>query len=130
MGIKKTKLMACKSIYSTNINDDFEKQIKIALHVLIFILHNGNYLYIVDYHSKYPVMKKMEDISADSIILTCKIVFSDYSLLKKIMSDSGGNFISDKFKTICRSLNIEQAFSSYHQQSNGSMQQTYKVNIK
>ena len=26
---------------------------------------------------------------------------------KKIMSDSGSNFISDKFKTLCKSLNIE-----------------------
>ena len=33
----------------------------------------------------------MEDISADSLILTCKISFSEYDLPKKIMSDSGGN---------------------------------------
>ena len=41
---------------------------------------------------------------------------------KKIMSDSGDNFISDKFKTFCKSLNIEQAFSSYHHQSNGQVE--------
>ena len=36
------------------------------------------------------------------------------------MSDVGGNFISDKFNTFYKSLNIEQAFSlSYHHQSNG-----------
>ena len=35
------------------------------------------------------------------------------------MSDSGGNFISDKFKTFCKSLNIKQVFSSlYHHQNN------------
>ena len=39
---------------------------------------------------------------------------------KKIISDSGSNFISDKFKTFYKILNIEQAFlSSYHHQSNG-----------
>ena len=39
------------------------------------------------------------------------------------MSDSGGNFISDKFKTFCKNLNIEHAFSSsYYHQSNGQME--------
>ena len=38
------------------------------------------------------------------------------------MSDSDGNFISDKFKT-CKSLNLEQAFlSSYYHQSNGQVE--------
>ena len=49
------------------------------------------------------------------------------------MSDSGGNNILDKFKTFCRCLNIEQAFSSlHHNHSNTgrSMHQTYKANTQ
>ena len=61
----------------------------------MFILHNKTYLCIVDYHSKLPVIKKMEYLLADSLILTCQIIFSEYGLPKKIMSDLGGNFISD-----------------------------------
>ena len=88
----------------------------------MFTLHNKNYLCIVDYHSKFPVFKQMEDLSADSLIVTCQIIFAEFGLPKKIMLDSGGNFILDKFKTFCRSLNIEQAFlSSYHHQSNGQI---------
>ena len=40
-----------------------------------FILHNKNYLCIVDYHSKIPIIKNTEDLSADSLILACKITF-------------------------------------------------------
>ena len=36
MGIKKTKLLACESVYWTGMNNDIENHIKIALHVLIF----------------------------------------------------------------------------------------------
>ena len=36
MGIIKIKLLAHELIYRTNVNDDIEKHIKIALHVLIF----------------------------------------------------------------------------------------------
>ena len=42
---------------------------------------------------------------------------------KKIMEDLGGNFISDKFKTFCKRLNIEQVFLlSYHHQNNGQIE--------
>ena len=51
-------------------------------------------------------------------MLMCKAIFAEYGLPKKIISDLGGNFISDLFKTFCKSLNIEEAFSSsYHHQS-------------
>ena len=44
-----------------------------------FSLYNKNYLCIVDYHSKFPVIKKMEGLSADSLILVCKVIFfSEY----------------------------------------------------
>ena len=92
----------------------------------MFTLHNKNYLCIVDYHSKFPVIKK-EDLSADSLTLTCKIISAEFGLPKKIMSEVGGTFISDKFKIFYRSLNIEQSFSSsYHHQSNGQVEACIK----
>ena len=63
----------------------------------MFTLNNKHYLYITDYHSKFPIIKKTENLSADSLILLCKVSFAEYGLPKKIMSDPGGNFISDKF---------------------------------
>ena len=78
----------------------------------MFTLNNKHYLCIIDYHSKFPIIKKTAHLSAYSLILMCKVIFAEYRLRKKIMSDSGGNFVSDKFRTLCKSLNIEQAFSS------------------
>ena len=43
------------------------------------------------------------------------------------MSDADGNFISEKFKSFCNSLNIEQAVSlSFHHQSNGQVEACIK----
>ena len=68
----------------------------------------------------FPIIKKTEGLSADSILLACKIIFSEYGIPKSIISDAGRNFISEKFKNFCRTFNIEQAISlSYHHQSNG-----------
>ena len=94
----------------------------------MFTLHSKNYLCIVDYYTKFPVIKKMEDLSTDSLILTCKIIFAEFGLPKNIMSDSGVNLISDKFKTFCRNLNTEQTISlSYHHQSNGQGEACIKL---
>ena len=39
------------------------------------------------------------------------------------MSDTGGNFISEKLKNFCNSLNVKQSVSSsYHHQSNGQLE--------
>ena len=37
----------------------------------MFNLNNKHYLCIVDYHSKFQIIRKTEDFSADSLILTC-----------------------------------------------------------
>ena len=93
----------------------------------MFILNNKHYLCIIDYHNKFPFIKKTEHLSADSLILMCKVIFAEDGLPKKIMLDLCGNFVSNKFKTFCKSLNIKEAFlSSYHHQSNGQVEACIK----
>ena len=60
-----------------------------------FQLDNKNYLCTVDYHSKFPEVKKVEGLSADSLGSTFKVVLSEYGIPKRVMSDAGGNFISE-----------------------------------
>ena len=77
------------------------------------------YLCIVDYHSKFPVIKRMEGLSAENLIARVKGIFAEYGIPHRLMSDAGSNFVSEKFKSFCSSLNIEQEVSSsYHHQSN------------
>ena len=93
----------------------------------MYTLNNKHYLCIVDHYSKFPIIKKTEDLSADSLILMYKVIFAEYRLPKNIISDSGGNFVSDTLRTFCKSLNIEQAFSSsYHHQSSGHVEACIK----
>ena len=40
----------------------------------------------------------MEDLLEDSFILACQIIFSEYGLPRKIMSETGGIFISEEFE--------------------------------
>ena len=94
----------------------------------MFQLNNKNYLCVIDYHSKFLIVKKMEELSPDNLISAFKVGFSEYGTPKRIMSDAGGNFISEKFKYFCNSLNIEQPVSSsYHHQTGGGLHQIYNM---
>ena len=93
----------------------------------VFHFNNKNYLCIVDYHNKFPVIKRMEGLSTESLIATIKVIFAEYGIPHKIMSDTGTNFVSDKFRKFCSRLNIEQTVSSvYHHQGNGQVEACIK----
>ena len=64
----------------------------------VFHFNNKNYLCIVDYHSKFPVIRRMDALSTENLITATKIKFAEYGIPHKLMSDAGTNFISDKFR--------------------------------
>ena len=43
----------------------------------MFTLNNANYICIVDHHSKFPIVKRAEVMSTESLIRACKVIFSD-----------------------------------------------------
>ena len=88
-----------------------------------FDFNNKNYLCIIDYHSKFPVIKRLEGLTAESLITTTKVIFAKYGISPKQMSDTGTNFISDKFQQFCKSINVKQVILLvYHHQSNGQVE--------
>ena len=68
----------------------------------IFTIKNNALLYTVDYYRKFPVMKKTDNLLADSIIRVVKMVHAEFGLPKAVGSDAGTNFMSDKFRQFCR----------------------------
>ena len=120
MGIKNMRLLACLSIYWIGINVAIKKHIKSAQYVFNFSrcslkrdgatmesccadkysLYTRNDLYIVDYHSRFPVRRRLIIRQPDTGLYI--IFFSKYGLHKKIMSDTSGNFVSQKFKEFCK----------------------------
>ena len=93
----------------------------------IFTINNKHYLCIVDYCSKFHVLKPVESLSTDQLILSCIILFSEYGLLSKIVSDAGTTFISDKCENFDKGFSIRHTVSSsYNHQSNGQVEACVK----
>ena len=78
----------------------------------IFSIDNETLLCIIDYYTKFPVMKRAERLSADDIIRTTKVLFAEFGLPKKFESDSGMRLVLHQLKQFCRQLNKDQARTS------------------
>ena len=84
-------------------------------------------LCIVDYYSKFNDVMKANGLSADSQIRVVKVVFAEFGLPKTV-SDTGTNFIYDKFRQFCMQLNIKQVITlSYHYQCTRKVEAFIKI---
>ena len=155
LGIEKTRLLARGAVYWPNINADIELAVKSCIQcqenqstkspdVLIpheiphtawstlgmdvFYINKMPYLCIIDYLSKFPVIHQLGDHTAECLIDTCKDIFSEYGIPRRIMSDAGSNFNSQQFISFCRRLDISTSLSSsYHHSSNGQVENCIKL---
>ena len=86
----------------------------------IFQFNGANYLIIVDYYSRFPVIRPLNDTSASTISSHLTSLFAEYGLPSALTADFGSQFISELFKKKCEESNITLTFSSpYHHQANG-----------
>ena len=63
----------------------------------VFHFNNINYRCVVDYNSKFPIIRKLQGLSAEHLINAVSAIFAEYGILHKLMSDAGTNFVSEKF---------------------------------
>ena len=73
----------------------------------IFMINNENLLFIVDYYSKFPAVKKIASLSADDQVYAAKMIFAEFGLPWKIIWDVGTSLILETFKEFCRKPNIQ-----------------------
>ena len=86
----------------------------------LFHFKGAVYLMIVDYYSRFPVVRKLSDMKVDTVSAQITGVLSEYGIPASIQTDFGSQFAADAFKESCRSCGIDLLFSSpYHHQTNG-----------
>ena len=58
------------------------------------------YLLIVDYYSRFPVIRRASNLTAAATINIMKEVFSEYGIRRIVISDNGPQFASKDFQKI------------------------------
>ena len=85
----------------------------------IFEYKTKRYLMIVDYFSRFIIVKFLPDIRSETVSNTLMEVLTEFGLPSTIMADCGTQYTSELFKQKCKDSGIEIIYSSpYHHQSN------------
>ena len=82
--------------------------------------NGANYLIIVDFYSRFPIIRPLVDTSASTISSYLTSLFAEYGLPSALTAAFGSQFVSEMFKKKCEESGITLTFSSpYHHQTNG-----------
>ena len=94
----------------------------------IFYFKGCEYLILVDYFSKFPLVYELSNTRTGTVIDRLKLVFSEYGIPRKIISDNGPQYTSFEFAEFCKRLGVEHRTSSpMHQQANGQAERLVDV---
>ena len=146
-GAEKCKLRAKGSVFWANINRDIEELVKSCppcqchqklnvkepllphdvlqrpWHTLgsdIFFWNNTNFLLVIDYYSKFPVVKTLTSLQSSAVIAHLKSVFKEHGIPSKLVTDNGSQYTSAAFQEFSRNYEFIHVTSNpLYPQSNG-----------
>ena len=86
----------------------------------LFTFDNQNYLLIVDYMSRFPVIRKLSSMTSQHVTEHIKAIFSEYGAPQAIVTDNGPCYSGEYFKESMQNMGIQHITTSPHyHQANG-----------
>ena len=94
----------------------------------IFYWNSANYLVVVDYYSKFPVVKKLSNIQSPAVVAQLKSVSEEHGIPSKLVTDNGPQYSFAAFQEFSRNYRFVQVSSSpLYPQSNGMSERTVQT---
>ena len=78
----------------------------------IFTFKSRKFLLIVDYFSKYPIVKEISSENSETIAKHMRSVFVDFGAPREIVSDNGPAFVGPQFKALLDEFRVTHTTSS------------------
>ena len=150
LGLNKCKLRAKETVYWLGINEQLEQLIlncqlclkysrskdKTTSHMAlghnvppipwskvtmdIFHYESCSYLLMVDYTSRFPIVREVKSMSAQHIAEHFRLIFSEYGWPDTLVSDNGSCYVAETFTNLMKEYAVNHITSSPHYpQSNG-----------
>ena len=86
----------------------------------IFHFQNDSYLLIVDFTSRFPVVRKLKSMTAKHVASHFSQVFGEYGWPDTLLTDNGPCYAAQEFKKLKSDMSVNHITSSPHYpQSNG-----------
>ena len=154
-GAEKCKLRAKGSVFWANINQDIEEMVKHCgpcqhnqsmnvkeplmphdipqkpWHTLgsdLFFWNNSPYLLVSDYYSKFPLVRKLDNIRSDTTIAHLKSLFEEHGIPSKLITGNDTQFTSTLFQEFSNAYGfVHVTTSPYFPQANGFIERTVQT---
>ena len=101
-----------------------------SLGIDIFQLNNNQYLLVVEYYSQFPVIRKIASLTSKILITQFKSIFTEYGILKTIISDGGTQYISQELQDFTSLLQIEHIKSSPRNPRSNGLTERFVQTVK
>ena len=150
LGLNKCKMRAKETVYWPGINEQLEhlilncqlclkysrSKVKNMPHIAlgqevppvpwskvatdIFHYESHSYLLVVDYTSRFPIVRELKSMSAQHIAEHFRLIFSEYGWPDTLVSDNGPCYVAETFTNLMKEYAVNHITSSLHYpQSNG-----------
>ena len=94
----------------------------------LFYFRRIDFLVVVDYFSKYLIVRKIPNSTSSAVIKELGMIFSEFGKPQVFRSDNGPCYLSQEFRFFMQNWSIEHRTSLPHYpQSNGSAESMVKV---
>ena len=94
----------------------------------IFFWNNSPYLLLSDYYSKFPLVRKLNNIRYDTTIAHLKTIFEEHGIPNKLVTGNDTQFTSALFQEFCSTYGfIHVTTSPYYPQANGFIERTVQT---
>ena len=70
----------------------------------VFFFQNRSYLCVIDYYSKFPIVRELCNQTAEELIQCFAEIIGEYDKPQQIVSDASSNFMNSDFKKFCHNL--------------------------
>ena len=86
----------------------------------LFFWNNSPYLLVSDYYSKFPLVRKLNDIRSDTTIAHLKSIFEKHGIPSKLITGNDTQFTSTLFQKFSNAYGfVHVTTSPYFSQANG-----------
>ena len=86
----------------------------------IFHFELNSYLLVVDYTSRFPIVRELKSMPAQYIAKHFRLIFSEYGCPDTLVSDNGPCYVAETFTNLMKEYAVNHITSSPHYpQSNG-----------
>ena len=96
----------------------------------LFEFGRADYLLVVDYYSRFPIIRRIENKTSNCVTKHMKSILYEHGIVETIVSDNGPCYVGKEFQDLCAELEIDHVHSSPNNPTGNGLAEKYVDIVK